>query len=495
MAENAAYVSAADGALDAVPGASSDPNRISKPTLIMLIALISCTFSGSFTQVMMNIALPDVSHRFAIDLTTANWVVIGYNVMAGTAICAAAPLLRRIGFRGVCRLGAGCLVAGSVVGVFAMDFWMLVGARLAQAIAGGLFFPLVTTAIEAIVPKRHQGTLFAVNSGCIGIGQAVGPLVTGAILTTIGLNWTFLCPLALGVYLLVASFTMIVDVEALQRAPIDVPSLFIAFAGLAVLMYGFSEITHYVVPALACVACGVAVLAVFAWRQLRGLPRRGKRALLDVSVLGIGTYTVGLLLIMLGMMAVISMGLLLPLYYEGTAAMSAFEAGVFICFPLVVYGLVSMVAGRLFDRHPELPLTSFGFATILAGLVAIHFVAETGSVWGVFACSFIVYTGVSFIVPPAKASEMAALPANKISDGASVNSTMVQIAESFGAALFVGVLSADVTRLTGAGTARAAAYAHGFSDTIWISIVFAAFALILAVAYHLHTQKRAKQSA
>ena len=61
---------------------------------------------------------------------------------------------------------------GSLLGVLAWDFPSLVAARLIQAVATGLYFPVVNEALLNLSPKNGAGRLLAVNSGIIGIGLA-----------------------------------------------------------------------------------------------------------------------------------------------------------------------------------------------------------------------------------------------------------------------------------------------------------------------------------
>ena len=59
----------------------------------MLPVLLGCSFAASFSQSMMNIALPELAHEFSVTLSMANWLVVGYQVVAATAVTLAAFLL------------------------------------------------------------------------------------------------------------------------------------------------------------------------------------------------------------------------------------------------------------------------------------------------------------------------------------------------------------------------------------------------------------------
>ena len=113
----------------------------------MLPVLLACSFTASFGQSMMNVALPELAERFGVTLSIANWVIVGYMVVAATAIMLSAFMLRRLGLRRVFFVGAGALALGSACALLSQDFPMLFASRLVQAVGTGLFFPSVTSVI------------------------------------------------------------------------------------------------------------------------------------------------------------------------------------------------------------------------------------------------------------------------------------------------------------------------------------------------------------
>ncbi|MEG0323506.1 MAG: MFS transporter [Raoultibacter sp.] len=157
--------------------------------------LLGCSFTASFGQNMMSVALPETADRFAITLSMANWLVVGYMVVAATAITLAAFLLSRLGLRRVFFVGIGSFVVGSGVALLAPDFYTLLGGRLLQAVGTGLFYPTVTGAIMATTPRARLGTHLALNSAVIAVGLAIAPLATGFAITYIGWHAFFVVPL------------------------------------------------------------------------------------------------------------------------------------------------------------------------------------------------------------------------------------------------------------------------------------------------------------
>ena len=444
----------------------------------MLPVLLACSFTASFGQGMMNVALPELAERFGVTLSIANWVIVGYMVVAATAIMLSAFMLRRLGLRRVFFVGAGALALGSACALLSQDFPMLFASRLVQAVGTGLFFPSVTSVIMTNSPAAVRGTRLALNSGVIAVGLAISPTASGFALTQFGWRAMFVVSLAMSVALLAVGFFRIHGGPSTKRVPIDALSVMLGPLGLAAFLYGLGEVTRDLAPSLAALAVGAVLLALFAWRQFAL-----ESPLLDLHPLVHPRFAVGILLVMVGMLTSFSMSILLPLYYEGALGYTAFFAGLLLLGPVLVNAAFTFLGGRVFDRHGAWPLIPAGLVLVLVGQATAFFSAESMIAILIVLSSAAVYAGAGFVVAPSKTAALGTLPPATYSAGASINSTAVQIASAIGSSLFVGVLSADVLRDTAAGAAKASAYAAAFEHTLSIAVVIAAAGLLVAFFY------------
>ena len=444
----------------------------------MLPVLLACSFTASFGQSMMNVALPELAERFGVTLSIENWVIVGYMVVAATAIMLSAFMLRRLGLRRVFFVGAGALALGSACALLSQDFPMLFASRLVQAVGTGLFFPSVTSVIMTNSPAAVRGTRLALNSGVIAVGLAISPTASGFALTQFGWRAMFVVSLAMSVALLAVGFFRIHGGPSTKRVPIDALSVMLGPLGLAAFLYGLGEVTRDLAPSLAALAVGAVLLALFAWRQFAL-----ESPLLDLHPLVHPRFAVGILLVMVGMLTSFSMSILLPLYYEGALGYTAFFAGLLLLGPVLVNAAFTFLGGRVFDRHGAWPLIPAGLVLVLVGQAAAFFSAESMIAILIVLSSAAVYAGAGFVVAPSKTAALGTLPPATYSAGASINSTAAQIASAIGSSLFVGVLSADVLRDTAAGAAKASAYAAAFEHTLSIAVVIAAAGLLVAFFY------------
>ena len=288
----------------------------------MIVVLFACNLLASLMQSLMNVALDYVSAEYHVSLSEANLLVLGYSIVAGIVIVLAALSLHRFGLRKVMLFGLIVSFVGSMLGVVAWNFPSLVAARLIQAVATGLYFPVVNEALLNLSPKNGAGRLLAINSGIIGIGLAVAPIVAGLVITYWGLRVLFAIPAVTAFVLFFIARRTIVDIMPRQKLPVDGLSVVLIAVGLSAFMIGLNEVTRNPLPMAALMIAGIAVCAWFIHRQ-----GRLAHPLLDMRPLRNKTYALGETLIVLSYMSSIYLSLLIPLYLEGVAGFTPFIAG------------------------------------------------------------------------------------------------------------------------------------------------------------------------
>lgn len=461
-----------------VSGAIPEKIPTGKAMWVMMALMLGSNFLASFSQSLMNIALDQVATDFHVSLSIANWMVLGFTIVAATIITTAASLLKRFGIRKVMMFGYITCFAGSLLGFLSWDFGSMVAARLIQALTVGLFFPVVTSVILTISPEGKGATMLAINSGVIGVGLAIAPFAAGMILTYAGLHALFLVPLVLSVVLVIFGYFCLHDIYARQKQRIDPLSVILSFFGLGVFILGLNEITRNFLPSLACMIAGIILILIFAWRQAHL-----KEPLLDLAPLKHPKFVVGETLLMMGYMSSIFMSLLVPLYLEGTAGETAFVAGCMLTVPILCYALSCFAGGKIDDKHGIWPLIPCGFLILLIGFIGIRFTSSDGLVAAMMVCVAISFIGIGLMYPTLKATDLDTLPREIYAHGSSIHSTLVQIAGSLGSALFVGIMSADADRLRASGLSKADAYASGFSHTLSIDLVIIVVAFIASIFF------------
>jgi DHA2 family lincomycin resistance protein-like MFS transporter len=268
------------------------------------------------------------------------------------------------------------------------------------------------------------------------------------------------------------------DIFQRQRRKVDLPSVAMSFVGMATLMYGLSEVLENTLPAICALVVGVCTLGAFIYRQLHcDLP------LLDLSPFKNKMFALGICVTLLVMMLESSTSLILPLYFEGACGLGAGVAGLLMIVPLATYAVMDVVSGVISDRYGAWPVVVVGFAFICVGIFALLIFADLRIVTIIVICASVVFFGVGLGYPPTKVAELGALDALLVSNGSAINSCAIQVANSLGQAVFVGMMSAHVGALVHAGAAKSVAYSVAFDQTLLLSMAVGVLGLVLAYVF------------
>ncbi|MFR3091370.1 MAG: MFS transporter [Eggerthella lenta] len=191
---------------------------------------------------------------------------------------------------------------------------------------------------------------------------------------------------------------------------------------LTVLSFGLTQLTTDGVLAAAALVLAAAMVAVFVVRQLRCA-----HPLIDLAPMKNRAFWPALILVTIAMMSMFSMSVLLPLYFEGAAGMTAFAAGLVILVPVLANAGATLLGGRIMDKRGEWPLLPLGFGGIAIGFIALVAVAPQLSVPAVFAAMLVMYVAVGFIFSPSQTAGLRALPPRQNPFGVALMTTFAQI--------------------------------------------------------------------
>ena len=470
-------------------GAKAGAPGIPGKNMAMLVVLYASAFLAAFNENVVNTALVGIMGDMGVGSGTAQWLVTGYMVVTATMVTLMGWAYHRFGTKQLFVFAALVFGIGEVGALVAPTFPLLLAARLVQAIGTGVFIPTMMSSVLLLAPRERIGTFLSIGTCMITFGPAFAPVVSGAMATAFGWRHVFVPPLVAVVVLLVFGLFLVRAVGEREKSRADVLSIVLSAGALTAFSFGLSQVSTSLAWAAAGIALGIAVGALFAWRQFRL-----ERPLLDLSPLQGARFWPACLLTMVGMMTTFSMSVLLPLYFEGSLGTTAFVAGCLLLVPILVNSLLTLIAGRIMDTRGEWPLLPVGFALIVVGQACVALLGGSMSLLGVLLASIVTYSGVACVMSPSQTAGLKTLSPAQHADGVAIVNTFVQVAACIGPSLFVGVLSGVEASETAAGATAAQACAQGFSDAVWVAAIIALLGLALSFLY-ARKAKGAKKAA
>ena len=129
----------------------------------------------------LNVALPAIEEDFDVDVGTAQWVINAYALFFGLAIVTGGRLADMFGRRKVFFIGSALFAGFSLIGAVSPDIGVLIGTRVGMALGGAMMWPAILGMTYAALPPSRAALAGGLILGVAGIGNAVGPLLGGAL--------------------------------------------------------------------------------------------------------------------------------------------------------------------------------------------------------------------------------------------------------------------------------------------------------------------------
>ncbi len=441
--------------------------------------LVGSAFVMILNETIMSVALPHLIVDLAVSASTVQWLTSGFLLTMAVVIPTTGFLLERFTPRQVFLASLTLFSVGTLVCALAPGFPVLLLGRVVQACGTAVMIPLLMTTVMRLVPLERRGATMGTISIVIAVAPAVGPTISGAILTSLGWRWMFWLVLPLALAALTTGAVTLRLPSTTRSVPLDVASLLLSAIGFSGLVYGFSAIGETAqggsgLPPWLPITIGVLALAQFTARQVS--LQREERALLDLRPFAHRSFVVALVLSALLFMSLIGAGaVLLPLYLQDVLRVDAFTTGLAVLPGGLVLGLLGRPVGRLFDRFGARPLVLPGAVAMAASLWLFAALGEGSPLVAVIGVHVLLMGALGLMMTPLLTQALSVLPGPLYSHGSAILTTFQQLAGAAGTAVFIAVAA------LGAENAAGAPDAAGIRTAFMVAGCFGVLAVVVAL--------------
>ena len=238
---------------------------------IVVVALAILTFLGILSETSLNIAYSTLMGEFSISADVVQWLTTGYLLLLSIAIPTSPFMVRTFPTKGLFVTAVALFSAGTVVGALAVNFPMLLAARLIMALGTGVSLPLLTNIILEKAPFNRRGMMLGLVSLVTCAAPAIGPVFGGLVMEFLNWHWIFYTMIPFLLISLVLGCATVPDIRHGGKGHLSVPSLVLVAAGLAGIIVAASFFAQWNGDwrFWTVLVGAIVVLGVFAAVQLR----------------------------------------------------------------------------------------------------------------------------------------------------------------------------------------------------------------------------------
>lgn len=436
-----------------------------KRILISTILLVS-SFICLMSQTMMVTALPIIQRDMNQPTEIVQWLTTGYMLLIGIITPISSFLYNRFSSRQFFIGSILLFLFGTLIGSIAFNFWTLLLARLIQALSSGILSVFQMATLVSIFPPEKRGTIMGISSLVVAFGPAIGPTLSGVILSFLGWRYLFIIILPIMLIILIIGILTFPNFTQAQKIKVDIQSIALSIVGPALILISLSLIAQYLLPSMIGLVLGTLLTIKFIKRQLKLT-----NPILKVKVFNDRGFRLMTIISVLVMMNLLGMEQMLSIFVQDITHLSSAQAGLVLFPGAILNALCAAFSGQLYDRVGiKIPFIC-GVILLTVGTIPFLFIRGTTTVIVMTISYAIRMIGISLIFSPSLSESFLKIIPQDISHATAIGNTLRQVFGSISVSLLVTVSS------------LAPSFLKGMQVAMWITMIFIISMVVIFIKY------------
>ncbi|MDI9977221.1 DHA2 family efflux MFS transporter permease subunit [Rhodococcus sp. IEGM 1307] len=460
----------------------TDPEaRLAPGSALVIGLLMVSTFIVLLNEMLLGVALPTLIVDFGITPSTGQWVTTGYLLTLAVLIPATGYVMRRFHLRTIFLGALSLFTVGTAIAALAPAIEVLLAGRIVQAAGTAVFMPLLMTTTMRLVPAGRRGHTMALVTGLTAVAPAVGPAVSGVVLSQLNWRWLFILVLPITLAALALGAMKLRNIITPEQATLDILSLVLSAVGFGSLVYGLASIGesvsgHAPIPPYLPITVGLAGIAAFVYRQV--VLQRHRDAFLDMRIFGTRSFTVPLLVMVIVALNGFGTLIVLPLVLTHVVGLSTFAIGLFLVPGGALIAIVSGLGGRVYDRFGPRPLAIPGAVVWTASLWFLSQMNGDTSVVTILMAYLVLSASQALMWAPMTTTALASLRADLYPHGTAAFTTIQQLAGAAGGAVLISAYTIGAKDAGALGMAESVSAAQATFTTAGVFAIVAVLGVL-----------------
>jgi MFS family permease len=283
-----------------------------------------------------------------------------------------------------------------------------------MGIGAALMWPAILGMTYAALPAAKAGLAGGLILGVAGLGNALGPLIGGA-LSELSWRWIFVLNVPIAVIAIVVVWLKVHQPrEPAEEERIDYPGIASLSLGLLLLLLALDQAVDWgwgdwrVVSMLVA---SVVLIVAFGFIE----PRMGRSALIPSDLLGNRTFVAACLVTLMISAVFFATVLYVPQFLQKILDWSPLGSGAGMLPMLGLFALTSFIAGPLYQRVGARPTVAGGALLLAVGPLLLSLVEDDSGYGSVVAGLAITGVGAGLFYPSVTTAAVTALDPTRTS--------------------------------------------------------------------------------
>lgn len=341
-----------------------------------LLLVSTATFMLLLDVSVVTTALPTIRADLNASFADVQWALDAYTLPLAALLLPAASLADITGRKRIFLAGLAIFTLASAACAAAGTPFLLDVSRAVQGAGGALLFATALPLLGNEFRGKERAAAIGIWSAVLAASVAIGPLVGGALVDTLGWQSIFLINLPIGLVAFVAAVLTIAESRDPAGRRVDVPGTVLLGLGLFGLVLGVvrgnsAGWTSGLV--LGALVGGVLLLVAFVLVEARS-----SRPMLDLSLFRSPSFTGAAIVGFLVSAGIIGMFAYVVILTQAGWGYSALRSGLsFLPLSVLSFLAAAVTGGRLIGKVPTRLLLTASMGISVVGILLMAIVGWT----------------------------------------------------------------------------------------------------------------------
>lgn len=386
---------------------------------LILFNIVLLTFMACLDSSIVNVALPVMANYFNVGMNSIAVIVSSYLIAISGTILFFGRLGDIKGTIRVFKVGIVIFTLGSLMCAISTSLYVLVIARVIQAVGAAGFMATNQGIITRVFPAGERGKALGITGSFVALGNLVGPPLGGFIVDASAWQYIFLINIPIGLFAFIMGLKILPGDEESKKARLDIKGalLFLIFivALFAALLTG--EQTGFSKPSVL-IGFGLAIASFILFIKVE---LAGESPMLQLDIFKNQLFSLSILCGFLLFVAMNCSNIILPFYLQDVIKMSPSVSGLYLMtYPLILF-VVAPISGQLSDKMGSELLTLIGLIIFSSAFFMMATLNQQLEPVKLIAIIAIMALGNGMFQSPNNSLVMSSVPKDRVGIAGSIN--------------------------------------------------------------------------
>ncbi len=346
----------------------------------------------------INVAIPAIEKAFKTDVGTIQWLVNGYILSFGVLMVTFGRLADIFGRKKLFFIGLFIFGLSSLAGALSVNTSMIIAARVTQGVGAAMLWPCIIGILYSSVAGDQKSLAGGLLMVICGIGNAVGPLIGGALTEFASWRWVLFVNVPICLFAGIIAYLEIGDqsVES-GESNVDYLGILTISISLVALLYALNVsptwgwASYKTISLLVIFAVVMAIFLFIETRKTEGLIPKDVMGNFQFMIVGAIMFT-----FVPGFFAIL---LYVTQYLEKFLNYSPVDAGAVLIPMLLVFSITSAMSAKVYNMIGARLSIFIGMLLCSIGVFCVVLLGFGTSFYGLFPGYIISGVGLGFAVP------------------------------------------------------------------------------------------------